>query len=154
MSHTTQAFRRQTATRCPLVSKASFSDNEDAITPCSSPPPEPQHVCCHQQPQRFPSFGHSLIKSDPKSAISSPKTSTSAQAWHFDPTHGQDMSDSELWQRMLDIQRNFHCYNSARMSAALLELEMGVDAGHLARELGTAPATNHFRLWDCMLTAH
>lgn len=43
------------------------------------------------------------------------------------------MDDWHLWQRMLDIQRTFHCYNSARMSAALLELEMGVDAGHLAR---------------------
>lgn len=43
------------------------------------------------------------------------------------------MDDWQLWQRMLEIQRTFHCYNSARMSAALLELEMGVDAGHLAR---------------------
>lgn len=35
---------------------------------------------------------------------------------------------------MLDIQREFHCYNSARMAAALLELEMGVDVGRYARE--------------------
>lgn len=43
------------------------------------------------------------------------------------------MDDSQLWERMLEIQRTFHCYNSARMSAALLELEMGVDVRHLAR---------------------
>lgn len=68
----------------------------------------------------------------------SPKPSTT-QAWHLDPTHGQAMSDAQLWRRMLEIQRAFHCYNSARMSAALLELEMGGDAGHLARTFSILP---------------
>lgn len=53
---------------------------------------------------------------------------------HFDPTDGEDLSDEQLWRRMLAIQQEFHCYNSARMSAALLGLEMGVDVGQLARE--------------------
>lgn len=43
---------------------------------------------------------------------------------------------------MLDIQRTFHCYNSARMSAALLELEMGIDVGHLARTCHLAVRLN------------
>lgn len=44
------------------------------------------------------------------------------------------MDDAKLWRRMLDIQREFHCYNSARMAAALLELEMGMDVGPYARK--------------------
>lgn len=59
---------------------------------------------------------------------------TSSQTWHFDPTDGEDMDDAKLWRRMLDIQREFHCYNSARMAAALLELEMGVDVSPYARK--------------------
>lgn len=134
MSHSPATLQRQRAARRPIVTKASFSDDEDAITPCSSPPPEPQEACPHQKTQRFPSLQHKLSRNDSKSTMFSPKISLPQQSRHFDPTHGKDMSDSELWQRMLDIQRHFHCYNSARMSAALLELEMGVDAGHFARK--------------------
>ncbi|CAN8104284.1 unnamed protein product [Discula destructiva] len=132
MSHkATPASQGQRVARRAVVHKASFSEDDDAITPCSSPPPEPQDACPQQQPHQLPSFQHALSRNGSKSASSSPKTSTSA-SWHFDPTHGEAMSDAELWQRMLDIQKIFHCYNSARMSAALLELEMGVDAGHFA----------------------
>lgn len=125
--------------RRTIVAKASFSDDDDAITPCSSPPPEPQDAVVleqQQQPQQQFSFGPTAKKintSHSNSAASSRKTSTS-HPWHFDPTEGEEMDDVHLWQRMLDIQKTFHCYNSARMSAALLELEMGVDPGHLARK--------------------
>lgn len=128
MSHSTRTFQRQKAARRPLVTKASFSDDDDAITPCSSPPPEPQEACSAKLSH------HSLTRNGSKSPVPLPKTSSTQPSWHFDPTHGKEMSDSELWQRMLDIQRHFHCYNSARMSAALLELEMGVDAAHFARK--------------------
>ncbi|KAK2606746.1 hypothetical protein N8I77_005477 [Diaporthe amygdali] len=111
--------------RRSISAKASFSDDEDAITPCSSPPPEPQQplldaTCKLSQNARF-----SI------SAASSRKMS-SVRTWHLDPTAGEDMDDAHLWRRMLDIQREFHCYNSARMAAALLELEMGVDVGRYA----------------------
>lgn len=121
-------------TRRTIVAKASFSDDDDAITPCSSPPPEPQDAVVEQQTQQL-SFRPTAKKtnSNSNSAASSRKTSAS-HPWHFDPTEGEEMDDVHLWQRMLDIQRTFHCYNSARMSAALLELEMGVDPGHLARK--------------------
>lgn len=124
-------------TRRTIVAKASFSDDEDAITPCSSPPPEPQDVVQPSQQQQQQQQSQQLTstplakKSNSYSAASSRKTSAT-HSWHFDPTEGEDMDDWHLWQRMLEIQRTFHCYNSARMSAALLELEMGVDAGHLA----------------------
>lgn len=127
---------QRTASRRSITAKASFSDDEDAITPCSSPPPEPQ-----QQPlvvmdsscsKHKSSPRHSIISADPYS--SSRKTSSSTRTWHLDPAAGEDLDDAGLWRRMLDIQREFHCYNSARMAAALLELEMGVDVGRYARE--------------------
>lgn len=34
-------------------------------------------------------------------------------------------SDVECWMRMLALQREFHCYNSARLEAAVEALEMG-----------------------------
>lgn len=122
--------RHQRSGRRSITAKASFSDDEDAITPCSSPPPEPQ-----QQPAlastKTPRF--SIISAAP-TALSSRKTSSSVRTWHLDPAAGEDLDDAGLWRRMLDIQREFHCYNSARMAAALLELEMGVDVGRYARE--------------------
>ncbi|KAG8164053.1 hypothetical protein KVR01_005971 [Diaporthe batatas] len=123
--------RLQRTSRRSTMAKASFSDDEDAITPCSSPPPEPQ-----QQPLVLESCSkakasprHSIIAAD---VSSSRKTSSSTRTWHLDPAAGEDLDDARLWRRMLDIQREFHCYNSARMAAALLELEMGVDVGRYA----------------------
>jgi hypothetical protein len=120
------------------MAKASFSDDEDAITPCSSPPPEPQQQplvvgdSCSKTNLKGHSPRHSIVSADALS--SSRKTSSSTRTWHLDPTAGEDLDDACLWRRMLDIQREFHCYNSARMAAALLELEMGVDVGRYARE--------------------
>ncbi|CAK7225738.1 hypothetical protein SEUCBS140593_006005 [Sporothrix eucalyptigena] len=34
------------------------------------------------------------------------------------------LDDARLWRRMLALQRRFHCYNSARMSAALEDAEV------------------------------
>jgi hypothetical protein len=38
--------------------------------------------------------------------------------------HGE--SDAECWSRMLMLQREYHCYNSARLEAAVEALEKGV----------------------------
>ena len=35
-------------------------------------------------------------------------------------------SDAECWGRMLMLQREYHCYNSARLEAAVEALEKGV----------------------------
>lgn len=34
-------------------------------------------------------------------------------------------SDMEMWERMLGLQREFRCYNSARVEAAVEALERG-----------------------------
>lgn len=125
---TTAASRRSSMYgRRSITAKASFSDDEDAITPCSSPPPEAQPQPHSYEPRISSRFSFSRRHST--------SAATAAQAWHFDPTDGEDMDDAKLWRRMLEIQREFHCYNSARMAAALLELEMGVDVGPYARKL-------------------
>ncbi|KAL1851305.1 hypothetical protein Daus18300_012610 [Diaporthe australafricana] len=118
--------QRSYGSRRSITAKASFSDDEDAITPCSSPPPEPQQL----QQQQAPATQQQ--HQSPRFSIASSRKMSSARTWHLDPTAGEDMDDAHLWRRMLDIQREFHCYNSARMAAALLELEMGVDVGRYA----------------------
>ena len=39
---------------------------------------------------------------------------------------GHEESDAECWSRMLTLQREYHCYNSARLEAAVEALEKGV----------------------------
>lgn len=41
----------------------------------------------------------------------------------FAPQEGE--SDAECWSRMLALQREYHCYNSARLEAAVEALEKG-----------------------------
>jgi hypothetical protein len=41
----------------------------------------------------------------------------------FVPQKGE--SDAECWERMLALQREYHCYNSARLEAAVEALEKG-----------------------------
>lgn len=160
--------RRSMTTR-----RNSLTDDEDAITPCSTPPPEPNQPAAFEEPQEItpnstctnsPNSHHSNKRpASPRfttsrrgsasyhyhghhhhtnAASSQRKASTSAEAAgadHFDPADGEPLSDAQLWRRMLAIQQEFHCYNSARMSAALLGLEMGVDVGQLAREFLPRP---------------
>lgn len=40
------------------------------------------------------------------------------------PVHQQE-SDAECWERMLALQREYHCYKSARLEAAVEALESG-----------------------------
>lgn len=37
----------------------------------------------------------------------------------------QQESDAECWERMLALQREYHCYKSARLEAAVEALERG-----------------------------
>lgn len=134
--------RRTRSTITTNPSSCCTSDDEDAITPCSSPPPEPQSPIDehqHQQPHQHAAPSPTASAANPPALLASPRKNSSQSAqqqdcWHFDPTDGVDMDDERLWRRMLAIQRIFHCYNSARMSAALLELEKGEDVGRFVRE--------------------
>ncbi|CAK7231392.1 hypothetical protein SBRCBS47491_007915 [Sporothrix bragantina] len=79
------------------ASSASLSDHEDdAITPVE------EHEDHHEEtrPQAAPK------KPAPSHAVDNP------------------FENARLWHRMLAIQRRYHCYNSARMSAALEDAEV------------------------------
>ena len=43
------------------------------------------------------------------------------------PSDESDSSDAKRWQRMLRMQKEFHCYKSARLEAAVEALERGED---------------------------
>jgi hypothetical protein len=43
------------------------------------------------------------------------------------PSDEADSNDVKRWQRMLRMQREFHCYKSARLEAAVEALERGED---------------------------
>ena len=48
----------------------------------------------------------------------------------FSPTE----TDAQCWHKMLALQREYHCYNSARLEAAVEALESGRDEEELVRE--------------------
>ncbi|KAK4445923.1 hypothetical protein QBC34DRAFT_154247 [Podospora aff. communis PSN243] len=105
-------------------STASFSDDDDAITPC--PPQNFTEEHRDVQQDRTP-------RQQPRSPKAHRPNAERRQSWrssqvmssepHPESPDG-DLAEVEvdsvtLWRRMLVIQRMFGCYNSARMSAAL-----------------------------------
>jgi len=54
------------------------------------------------------------------------KPMTTTQAFQIPKTESAAMSDAECWSRMLALQREYHCYNSARLEAAVEALENGL----------------------------
>lgn len=65
------------------------------------------------------------------------------ETWHFDPLDGEghDSDTAALWQTMLSIQREFGCYNSARMRAAI---ELGDEHVAVRKQLPLSPiSTEH-----------
>ncbi|CAK7234647.1 hypothetical protein SCUCBS95973_009006 [Sporothrix curviconia] len=80
------------------ASSASLSDHEDdAITPVE------EHDVHHQDERRQEA---PCQKPVPPSAVDNP------------------FENARLWHRMLALQRRYHCYNSARMSAALEDAQV------------------------------
>ncbi|KAK5657366.1 hypothetical protein OQA88_2936 [Cercophora sp. LCS_1] len=98
--------RRVSPKRSSSASTSSFSDDDDAITPC---PPEMQ-VQEQQQPQQRPRPQPERVTSWRSSMVMHPDSPA---------TSDSDIDSETLWRRMLEIQRTFGCYNSARMDAAL-----------------------------------
>lgn len=84
-------FRQHSFSRSSASSRASNSDHEDddAITPIER----------EEKPQQQ----HVEMRAQQQPASSKPA----------------ELDNAVLWRRMLNLQRRYHCYNSARMSAAL-----------------------------------
>lgn len=105
-----------------ITSGRSLSDteDEDAITPApittSAIDPIPCQPCCSRE--------SSSAEPTPRSLQREGRRPHSGGSWRkrvrrSDLTEDEDVDTERLWRRMLDIQRMFGCYNSARMSAAL-----------------------------------
>jgi hypothetical protein len=102
LSHTSYNQRRSLGSR---ASSPSLSDDEDAITPAAAMCPlalptlesqETSHMTTGQESRR------SSVGSD-----------------HFELADWEHLDTAYLWRRMLLLQKKLHCYNSARMTAAL-----------------------------------
>lgn len=96
----------------PSTKPYKFSHDEDAITPAGpvtfiSPSKIAPESRCLGRP------GSAAGSIDSQSS-SSTVTSTSS-SMSFSPA----VETADLWRRMLAVQRIYHCYNSARISAAL-----------------------------------
>jgi hypothetical protein len=108
-------------------STSSFSDDEDAITPC--PPQsfseehqfEQQDRTPRQQPRSPKSHRPNAEKRQSwrSSQVMSAHDSTEPHPESLDGGVEPEVDSVTLWRRMLVIQRMFGCYNSARMRAAL-----------------------------------
>ncbi|KAK2629861.1 hypothetical protein QTJ16_000681 [Diplocarpon rosae] len=109
-------------------------------SPSSSPPPMSTTIHYRRAPSSrknsafsrrsspspsLPGVGHSLPVSPfvtPSSTDSIADSNLHSQAM-FVPR--REESDAECWEKMLALQREYHCYNSARMEAAVEALENG-----------------------------
>ncbi|KAK3385660.1 hypothetical protein B0H63DRAFT_473368 [Podospora didyma] len=109
-------------------STSSFSDDEDAITPC--PVDTHQSEQQHQQQARDSSTQTHHTNQRPTARRSNSwrnslaasfehGESSDAEAEHNNNDATPEIDSKTLWRRMLVIQRMFGCYNSARMQAAL-----------------------------------
>ncbi len=91
------------------LSDDDFSDHADAITPIDEHLPDtPMAMAMPANPPPPPPLPPST------SASASPAAMLSAL-----PPPDSPSDNARLWRRMLALQRRYHCYNSARMSAAL-----------------------------------
>lgn len=90
-------FRRRSFSRSSASSRASISDHEDddAITPIETEERAKSYT------QEKPQQQHIEMRS--QQTASKPA----------------DLDNAVLWHRMLNLQRRYHCYKSARMTAAL-----------------------------------
>lgn len=110
--HSGQDRRCITASSSRRGSTSSLSDEDDLITPCPLERQENRRMDAARLDTSPPQ--------EPRSQAQRPK-SWRDENWHFNPLdcEGDDIDTSALWRTMLDIERAFGCYKSARMRAAL-----------------------------------
>lgn len=130
---------------CNSTIQPRYHSNSSTYSISPSPSPSPPPTIHHRRtlssrtnsssrrsppPPSLPGLGL------PVSPFASPENTTSHANTHsnshlegttvapaFVPQKGE--SDAECWSRMLALQREYHCYNSARLEAAVEALEKG-----------------------------
>jgi len=117
-----------------------FINSSPKSSPTSSSPPHSRRPS--QSPSSSSSSQPSLyqrrtqsISSRGRRSSNSPRAPTQLlvdlPSSSFSTSHGisfEGETDQECWERMLILQKEFHCYKSARMEAAIEALENGINA--------------------------
>jgi hypothetical protein len=103
----------------------------------TSPPPSPRHYSSREGSYDSQTSNHTIhsrrtLSRCNSSARTPPPPPLNGFADFFHSTVAapvripeQRESDAEIWERMLMLQREYHCYKSARLEAAVEALEMG-----------------------------
>ncbi|KAL2069826.1 hypothetical protein VTL71DRAFT_14505 [Oculimacula yallundae] len=94
---------------------SSRTNSNNSNSSRQSPPP-PSLAGLH-----FPISPFASLKTATVNPVSHSESETAAPS--FGLQKGE--SDAECWSRMLALQREYHCYNSARLEAAVEALEKG-----------------------------
>ncbi|EKD14036.1 hypothetical protein MBM_07713 [Drepanopeziza brunnea f. sp. 'multigermtubi' MB_m1] len=101
------------------LSSRTASDNHSSRR--SPPPPALPGLGLPASP--FAAANTNVTNTHSNPGESSHPNSRSAAAPIFVPQRGE--SDAECWEKMVALQREYHCYNSARLEAAVEALERG-----------------------------
>ncbi|KIH86342.1 hypothetical protein SPBR_08673 [Sporothrix brasiliensis 5110] len=101
--HIQDAFRRYSFSSRASSSSLSDRDDDDAITPV-------EDEYCEAKLQGAEADKQAQASAQTQEQCRDPPTPNNTPA---------ELDNAVLWHRMLALQRRYHCYNSARMSAAL-----------------------------------
>lgn len=114
---------------CPSSSSPSSApSNSHALRALR--PHIPHRFSRSSSPLTSSSSNSSLRKMHVASANRNSSSSSSSSSSHNSPLSGSETekereSDAQCWERMLGLQKLYHCYNSARLEAAVEALENG-----------------------------
>ena len=111
---TTPSFIRNSSPR-RYLSRRSSSDSSTSDTPDSTSPHQATTIT---SPTTSRTNSNNENTTTPQS-----ESSTGTDSDLFNPM--MEETDAQCWQRMLRLQREYHCYNSARLSAAVEAEERG-----------------------------
>ena len=111
-------FNKKSGSSFLIHQRRRILSRNSSSAPSSSPSPSSFYNIFHYSSRSsshfslYNIFHHSLRTSSPEI-----RTLTKRLA--------QEESDAECWERMLALQMEYHCYNSARLEAAVHALGMG-----------------------------
>ncbi|CZT52637.1 uncharacterized protein RSE6_13989 [Rhynchosporium secalis] len=136
-------FTRSRPCSSPIQPRYRSNTSTYSISPFPSPSPSPPPTIHNRRTlsSRKNSARSSSRSSPPPPSLPdlglpvSPFSSSKITAYHSNfesqghgviaPALRERESDAECWERMLMLQREYHCYNSARLEAAVEALEQG-----------------------------
>lgn len=106
-----------------ILMRRSSRPRSNHLSPSPSPPPTIHH-------RRILSRNNSSARTPPPPSLTGlglPETFFNTKRRESTGLELRDgESDAECWSRMLKLQREYHCYNSARLEAAVEALERGL----------------------------